>query len=111
VTVADLVADNGVVHVIDAVLLPPSAVSSAMDNLDIKILPNPAADFIQINLKNGNQQIDQIRLVDVNGRTLKVWNQDERMEWLNVSSVQSGHYFLLLQVGGKIYQHKVVIQH
>lgn len=42
VTVADLTADNGVVHVIDAVLLPPSPNAIAEPNgVEIALFPNP----------------------------------------------------------------------
>ncbi|MBT8194905.1 MAG: fasciclin domain-containing protein [Bacteroidia bacterium] len=38
VTTADLAADNGVVHVIDKVLLPPTVVDMAINNADFNIL-------------------------------------------------------------------------
>ena len=110
VTVADIIADNGVVHVIDAVLLPPSSAENVMDNFDIEIFPNPASSFIQLNSKDG-KTMDEIRLIDVSGRILKIWNQDERNSKLDVSTVPSGFYFLLMSRNGKAFYHKVVIQH
>ena len=49
VILANLTADNGVVHVIDKVLLPPTP-----DNLDEvvsnwSVMPNPANEFIVLN--------------------------------------------------------------
>ena len=48
VIVADLVADNGVVHVIDAVLLPstPDSIDEAV--ADWTVMPNPAKDVITL---------------------------------------------------------------
>ena len=41
VTVADLEADNGVVHVINAVLLPPTTDVTELTSLELSIFPNP----------------------------------------------------------------------
>ena len=41
VTVADLEADNGVVHVINAVLLPPTTDVSELTSFELSIYPNP----------------------------------------------------------------------
>lgn len=41
VTVADLEADNGVVHVINAVLLPPTTDVTELASLELSIFPNP----------------------------------------------------------------------
>ena len=41
VTVADLEADNGVVHVINAVLLPPTTDVTELTSFELSIYPNP----------------------------------------------------------------------
>ena len=48
VIVADLIADNGVVHVIDAVLLPPTPDSIDEAVANWTVMPNPAKDVITL---------------------------------------------------------------
>jgi transforming growth factor-beta-induced protein len=47
VTTADVSADNGVVHIIDGVLLPPSAGINEATDLVVNVYPNPAVNSIQ----------------------------------------------------------------
>jgi hypothetical protein len=65
VTVADLVADNGVVHVIDAVLLPPTSVENA-SAIAVEVFPNPAADVL--NVRAELMSNDRIVAMDAQGR-------------------------------------------
>ena len=51
VTSPDITADNGVVHVIDKVLLSQFAsIETINEDTDIRIYPNPASSFIDINI-------------------------------------------------------------
>jgi uncharacterized surface protein with fasciclin (FAS1) repeats len=109
VTVADLIADNGVVHVIDAVLLPPDATSQVTDNFEIEIFPNPTSEYILVKNNDSRATIGQIRLMDATGRMLKLWNQNEAQEKLDVSHISAGSYYLLLDIDGGTYYQKVVI--
>ncbi len=50
VTVADIVATNGVVHVIDAVLLPTTVGIESTNNSKVGVYPNPVSDVLRFNL-------------------------------------------------------------
>jgi len=69
VTVADIEADNGVVHVIDAVLLPTlTSVDNPAEWASIKVYPNPATDQFQINLEGLNEGPTQMILFNSQGQ-------------------------------------------
>ena len=60
VTVPDLEADNGVVHVIDAVLLPGAfaGINEIAGNLNVTMYPNPATDNIRFDgIENGSFEV------------------------------------------------------
>jgi transforming growth factor-beta-induced protein len=91
VTTADVLADNGVVHVIDKVLLPSSVGVNENQENKISVFPNPTENFITLEVKNSTNY----SLVDLNGRTLQngVINNNDSID---LSSLNSGSYILRL---------------
>ena len=95
VTVPDLVADNGVVHVIDMVLSLPSGVDQVNLADLFNVYPNPTVDAVRWN----GVQVDRLQVVDTEGRT--------RMETTNpintidLSSLESGLFFLVIEAEGQ----------
>jgi transforming growth factor-beta-induced protein len=88
VTLADVTSSNGVVHVIDAVLLP--SLASIFDNeiSDLTVYPNPTADFIYVN----NVDATDYTIVNAIGAVVKsgkILNKE-----ISVSELQNGQYFI-----------------
>ncbi len=89
VTVADLVADNGVVHVIDAVLLPPTSVQEAQAAA-WQVFPNPSVDVIRI--EGWNNMERDILVVNAMGQTVAQWNPSQQA--FSIEALETGIYFL-----------------
>ena len=109
VTVADIVTDNGVVHVIDAVLLPTSSVND-VDNFDnINIYPNPASDFITLDFDvDGNQNMN-IQLFNTEGRLMSEWRNQAATTTLSLDNVEAGWYIMKITLDKEVYSKRVCV--
>jgi transforming growth factor-beta-induced protein len=86
VTLADVTADNGVVHVIDKVLLPSAGLTEEL-SADVLVYPNPSIENFYVKGSNGNYTI-----VDMMGKTVKEGAIDNQP--ISISDLQSGRYLL-----------------
>jgi transforming growth factor-beta-induced protein len=89
VTLADVTADNGVVHVIDGVLLPPTA--GMMENAKDKIVvyPNPFENQISLTVSESTSY----SILDLNGKILKSGSINANGS-IDLSELNSGSYLL-----------------
>jgi transforming growth factor-beta-induced protein len=102
VIVTDLYADNGVVHVIDAVLL--SVVSTDDKTLEgVSVYPNPAEGEINVDVEN-NQDF-RIELYDALGRKLST---TQAQSTIKIPLNQEGVYTIKVNSQNKNYIQKVV---
>jgi uncharacterized surface protein with fasciclin (FAS1) repeats len=100
VIVADLLAENGVVHVIDAILLPNVSVNEN-ETAEISVFPNPATDVLNINipsLQNGAWYA----IFNAQGQVIERKPLLSTRQELNVSSLTSGFYTLQLMNGSSV---------
>ena len=105
VIVADLIGSNGVVHVIDAVLLPPTPDSIDEVVAQWAVMPNPAKDVFTL---TGVAPTARIAMVDLTGRTVREFAQGTTV--LSVGDMPRGTYLLTVTEGRNIQTKKVMVQ-
>ena len=89
------------------------AKTNAAIQLTTKIYPNPASDFVNLNLKVEQDGIYQIRLLDLNGRVM--WQSEAKSNRntlrgeVQLSNYESGLYFLKISGNGQSYESKLIV--
>jgi len=95
VTTPDLTVANGVVHVIDAVLVPSLASLNELNEGSILIYPNPTSDQITIQLEQAF--VKEFQISDINGRLLKAQTTDTQLTFgTDISTLPKGEYYITL---------------
>jgi hypothetical protein len=101
VAVADILANNGVVHVINAVLVPITLGVNETSNPSVVLYPNPVNESLRINLggatKNATYQV-----VNQLGAVVSTGNFNQQISNLDVFDLNSGVYTLRIQNEGNI---------
>jgi len=109
VTVADIETDNGVVHVIDAVLTPGTTSTADIDLDIVKIFPNPASSFIQVDLDDASKGERNLRIIDASGLELMSERAIENKTVIDVSGYVPGMYLIEIENGkNKVYKKLVI---
>ncbi len=107
VTVADLVADNGVVHVISAVLLPPTSVEDINPIADFNVYPNPANAVV--NIAGDVPAGAEINIVDNAGRVVLATSYTG-FATIDVSNFASGSYTIMVTAEGAIRVKQFIVE-
>ena len=95
VIVADLVADNGVVHVIDAALSLPTGVESVNLSDLFELYPNPTTDLLRWN----GIAVDRIQVLDAQGRVrMDTTNPSNSID---LSTLESGVFMVVIEAEGQ----------
>ncbi|MGE0021297.1 MAG: fasciclin domain-containing protein [Draconibacterium sp.] len=107
VTVADIEAENGVVHVIDAVLIPTTTAISTLDEISFDIYPNPASDYIRI---NSNNAVESLIIRDIAGRVVTQKNNLSSSERIELTGFKSGMYLVTMKNGNSVSTKKLIVK-
>ena len=101
VIVADLEAENGVVHVIDAVLLPPASnLDEVQVQLECTVYPNPLVGGV-LNVQGNWAMGAQCTITDLQGRMVaQSVLQSNQIQW-DASGLESGVYAITVAEGAQ----------
>ena len=105
VTTPNLAVDNGVVHVINAVLVPSLASLQEEQALNFNVYPNPATDFISID--GLGTVFEEVLIMDLNGRVLI--QTSEVTNSIDVNSLENGTYIIGLSSNDQMTTKKLSI--
>ena len=92
IIITDLIAQNGVVHVIDAVIVPPVSVAEVAF-ADLSLYPNPAYDYI--NVTADAPAGTQYQIMDQTGRVITTGNFNGLIT-IDVRELPTGIYNLMM---------------
>lgn len=90
VTLPDLTVSNGVVHVIDAVLVPSLASIDENSLSELTIYPNPTVDYLILK----NATVSSYKVMNTAGVT--VLSGDVNGNKIDVHNLENGNYFIQL---------------
>jgi uncharacterized surface protein with fasciclin (FAS1) repeats len=104
VTSPNNTADNGVVHVIDAVLLVTFLSINEEETISLSLYPNPVVDVVRVNNASGST----FEIIDMYG--VRVAGGFLTNDEISVSSLATGTYIVRVNLNGSTYQTKLVKQ-
>jgi uncharacterized surface protein with fasciclin (FAS1) repeats len=96
IVAADLRTWNGIVHVIDAVLLPPASVNDIL-NSAVQAYPNPCTDVLTIERKSASAEIYSI--YNVSGQLVASGLLNNNLNTISTNSFTSGMYSVVTESG------------
>ncbi|MCH2230747.1 MAG: fasciclin domain-containing protein [Crocinitomicaceae bacterium] len=107
VTLADVTSDNGVVHVIDKVLLPGTAHISEEQLLNVKVYPNPSSDYIKVSFDGSTA--NGLSIINTNGQVVYHKESISNNDAIDVSGLASGNYTVTFTVNSNSITKRLVV--
>ena len=74
---------------------------------NVSIFPNPVSDNFQISIQNQGT-VKNVKIFDISGRLVKEINPIESKEVYNMSNIDSGTYFLVLETNKGRFRKKII---
>lgn len=107
VTTPDIMAENGVVHVIDRVLLPNTNSINELSNNDVSIFPNPVSEIMSVNVSN--DQIKSLKIFSNEGKVVYESTPFSSQIEVNVQNLMTGSYYMILEGNSGTYSKNLMI--
>ncbi len=93
VTLADVPAENGVVHVIDKVLLPSILSVEEDQSIEINLYPNPTSNYVSID--NNTNNLNNVSVLNSSGSLIDSFPIDSKNMTIDLKSYDSGMYYFV----------------
>ena len=103
VVLADLEGDNGVVHVLDKVLLPSFASIDEATANSMVVYPNPAEEGLYVSGAEGSRY----QIVDMNGREM-ISGTIVSNEQINLNKLNAGTYFIKVTTESGVQNYPII---
>ena len=89
----EAVITNTTLHTIEEDFLPTATFNPSFVGLDIQVAPNPFKSYVNFNLGGLESTEISVRLLDVAGRQIKVFQFNQNTFDLDLSKLETGTYF------------------
>lgn len=106
ITLTDLEVDNGVVHVIDAVLIYDVA-GIDESSIDFDIYPNPVIDFVAI--RSTESKIENISVSNMLGQVVYNSTFTNPLTTLDLRGMEAGQYIVTLKSNDQLIRKSIVV--
>jgi hypothetical protein len=86
-------------------------ISSAQENLTVKVFPSPANDFIAIQLGSINASSIEVSLFDLAGKTIAKTQvlQGSTIAYFDTQTLYAGEYLVRIQNGNESITRKIIL--